>query len=141
MLTANDVLTIYEYKIWWNQQPEPHLSLRGQSQAVSKRFGVSSRTVRDIWNRRSWACETKQLWSREPFSVGGDNNNVGRRAGRPKGSRDKKQRARRLTNQSASNSVSSVSSPSDSSAANHQQATQVHTSSTDYEFVCQQPHA
>ena len=35
----------------------------GRTQAVAEHFGVSPKTVRDIWNRRSWANETRHLWA------------------------------------------------------------------------------
>ena len=39
--------------------------LRGASPPIAVRFGVSSRTIRDIWNRKTWAFATKHLWHLE----------------------------------------------------------------------------
>ena len=36
---------------------------------VAERFGVSPKTVRDIWNRRSWAPETRHLWAPGEFAA------------------------------------------------------------------------
>lgn len=36
--------------------------LRGQGEIVARQFNVSAKTVRDIWNHRSWALETCDLW-------------------------------------------------------------------------------
>ena len=73
MLTYDDVIKIYEFKLSWMLRPSSHtpsISIRGQSGPVGKLFGVSPRTVRDIWNRQTWSFVTKELWSREPaFSV------------------------------------------------------------------------
>jgi hypothetical protein len=41
------------------------LKLKGQSVPVAACFGVSPKTVRDIWNRRTWAHATHDLWSHE----------------------------------------------------------------------------
>ena len=38
---------------------------RGQSPLVGKAFGVSAKTIRDIWNRRTWATATSCLWELE----------------------------------------------------------------------------
>ena len=72
MLNEHDALKIYEFKIAWQTELGKDMtrrSLRGQSGPASRLFGVSSRTVRDIWNRQTWAYATKNLWSREPAFV------------------------------------------------------------------------
>jgi hypothetical protein len=93
-----------------------------------KLFGVTSRTIRDIWNRQSWSFATRPLWNREPDFIATmagrragistmkvsrflelfhswprldqyieqDDRDKQLKAGRPKGSRDKRQRLRRL---------------------------------------------
>ncbi len=38
---------------------------KGQSAQVADRFGVSPKTIRDIWNRRTWATTTAHLWSQD----------------------------------------------------------------------------
>ena len=37
----------------------------GKSVQVAGMFKVSPKTVRDIWNRRTWACTTRFLWAQE----------------------------------------------------------------------------
>jgi hypothetical protein len=39
--------------------------IKGQSVPVSKIYNVSAKTIRDIWNRRTWTFETCQLWNDE----------------------------------------------------------------------------
>ena len=39
--------------------------IKGQSVPVAEIFGVSPKTVRDIWNRRTWAYATHHLWAQE----------------------------------------------------------------------------
>ncbi len=41
------------------------LKLRGQSAPVAECFGVSPKTVRDVWNRRTWAHATHDMWGHE----------------------------------------------------------------------------
>ncbi len=72
VLNAEQVQEIYRCKI---QLLQPHsfgsclqsaqLRIRGQSVPVAKRFGVSPKTVRDIWSRRTWTYTTEQLWTEE----------------------------------------------------------------------------
>ena len=39
--------------------------IRGKSSKVSVKYGVSPKTVRDIWNRHTWTNATGHLWERE----------------------------------------------------------------------------
>ena len=41
------------------------LLLRGQSVPISLQYHVSAKTIRDIWNRRTWMFATSSLWRRE----------------------------------------------------------------------------
>ena len=68
MLTAGTVVEIYKHKIRLRGQKTSTArkssqdpSVRGKSSPVSKLYGVSPRTVRDIWNRRTWADVTSHL--------------------------------------------------------------------------------
>ncbi len=73
MLTEREAVAIYEIKIQLKCQimaafvsPRSFGSLWGQTGPISKRYGVSSRTVKYIWNRQTWAHATKHLWPDEP---------------------------------------------------------------------------
>lgn len=37
-------------------------NIRGESSKLAKQYGVSSKTIRDVWNRRSWIEATDSLW-------------------------------------------------------------------------------
>ena len=39
--------------------------IRGKNIPVARRYGVSPRAIRDIWNRKTWAYVTHQLWFME----------------------------------------------------------------------------
>ena len=39
--------------------------MRGKSGPVAAQYGVSSRAIRDIWNRKTWADATEHLWHLE----------------------------------------------------------------------------
>jgi hypothetical protein len=74
-----------------------------RSVMVSRMFGVSSKTVRDIWNKRTWRHCTEALWTKEgndfrqfsstawPIQVPQATTSL-RRVGRPCGSKDTKPR-------------------------------------------------
>ena len=49
---------------------ENRTSSRGTSVLISSAFGVSPKTVRDIWNRRSWSRSTCKYWAFEGQSKG-----------------------------------------------------------------------
>ena len=76
MLTEHDAVAIYQMKINLQHQigmdPASRnqlVSLWGQSGPVSKLFGVSSRTVKYIWNRQTWAHATNHLWTEESATL------------------------------------------------------------------------
>jgi hypothetical protein len=73
MLTECEAVAIYEIKIKLKNRimqdllpPRSLRSLWGQAGPLSKRYGVSSRTVKYIWNRQTWAHATSHLWQDEP---------------------------------------------------------------------------
>ena len=73
MLTEREVVAIYEIKIQLKHRimaefssPRNFSSLWGKTGPISKRYGVSSRTVKYIWNRQTWAHVTNHLWPDEP---------------------------------------------------------------------------
>ena len=123
VLSATQAIEIYKCKLSYRHPNSFESCLRttearikGQSVPVAERFGVSPKTVRDIWNRRTWAYTTSHLWHEEEssemlqnmvscslngesgmhlttiFIQGPDLSQ--RKRGRPKGSRDSKPRNR-----------------------------------------------
>lgn len=70
VLTAEQAIEIYKEKL---MLLEPHSfksclqdlesRIKGQSTRVGIEYGVSSKTVRDIWTHRTWANSTAVLWS------------------------------------------------------------------------------
>ena len=77
VLCAAQVVEIYKHKLRL-QKPNSFQSclqtaesrIKGQSVPVAGMFGVSPKTVRDIWNRRTWAYATHHLWTQEDGSTG-----------------------------------------------------------------------
>jgi hypothetical protein len=72
VLSEQSAIEIYKHKLSLQERHTAHhgiftpkLSLRGQSVFVSTMFDVSPKTVRDIWNRRTWQRATFQLWENE----------------------------------------------------------------------------
>ena len=68
ILSASDAENIYMEKLLINNSNAGGLAkasggcLKGKSVPVAARFGVSSKTIRDIWNRRTWPRATCHLW-------------------------------------------------------------------------------
>mmetsp|Transcript_75671 Transcript_75671/g.202545 ORF Transcript_75671/g.202545 Transcript_75671/m.202545 type:complete len:217 (-) Transcript_75671:685-1335(-) len=61
-LTAEQAVQIYTYRRCERSRFAVDADLTGNSTRVGEKFNVSPKTVRDIWNRRSWIEETKHLW-------------------------------------------------------------------------------
>jgi hypothetical protein len=38
------------------------VKIKGKSAKVATKYGVSAKTIRDIWNRRTWTTATSVLW-------------------------------------------------------------------------------
>ena len=115
VLTAQQAIKIFRLRdtpSMQSQHQPPSYKRQSKSVALSRHYGVSPKTIRDIWNRRTWAFATLQVrakhqskilvfgrcWAAIWFwflSQAGDHQYCERKAGRPKGSRDKKPRVRK----------------------------------------------
>ena len=89
ILTSTQAVQIYNMKITAHCKSETNPKLPTAS--IAKLFGVSPKTVRDIWNGRTWYRETLPL---DPSRADAAER-LTRRSGRPKGAKDKRQRAGR----------------------------------------------
>ena len=58
ILTELQAVEIFRIKQWNIENEKGIVSIRGLSQLVSKVYGVSARTIRDIWNQKTWAYAT-----------------------------------------------------------------------------------
>eukprot|EP00960_Hanusia_phi_P033527 750499-Hanusia_phi.AAC.1 len=86
-----------------------------ESTFVSAQFGVSSKTVRDIWDRRTWTEATKSLWTeseRIEFE-----RQTRRCPGRPFGSKDSKPRKKRTDTKKQAVDVNETIRPDDMCAS------------------------
>ena len=105
--------------------------IRGRCICVGAHYGVSSRAIRDIWNRKAWSYATQHLWPLEsnlslnPHGQVCESGRISflilskgyilqiqrsfRQPGRPKGSRDSKPRINRC---SLSNTAKTNKNPS-----------------------------
>ena len=57
-LTELQAVEIFRIKQRNIENEKGTLSTRGLSKLVSKVYGVSARTIRDIWNQKTWAYAT-----------------------------------------------------------------------------------
>ena len=112
-LTKEQAALIYALRPPDKDDPNPS-KLAGNSQLLAKKFGVSPKAVRDVWNRRTWAHATKDAYANSAQGEGLDSSLVKsedklqdgskiirpkgikmRSPGRPIGSKDSKPRRRR----------------------------------------------
>ena len=68
VLTAKLAKEIYKRKLALLAQTASEydfnasMSLKGQSVPISHVYNVSAKTIRDIWNRKTWKFATRDLW-------------------------------------------------------------------------------
>lgn len=81
---------------------------------LATEYGVSSKTIRDIWNRNTWHSVTRPYWNEAELAAEGEKIEgvvaaEKRKLGRPKGSKDAIPRMRNLKRRDISASVSNES--------------------------------
>lgn len=69
VLNAAAATEIYQYKIaiitpnsFKACMQKAEIKMKGHSTHLARKYGVSSKTIRDIWNRKSWIGATAHLW-------------------------------------------------------------------------------
>ena len=63
VLTEAQAVEIYSCKLRLLDASERgEVKLRGQSTAVGEKFSISSKTVKDIWQHKTWKYATFHLW-------------------------------------------------------------------------------
>mmetsp|Transcript_58674 Transcript_58674/g.155166 ORF Transcript_58674/g.155166 Transcript_58674/m.155166 type:complete len:163 (+) Transcript_58674:96-584(+) len=77
VLTADDAAAIFQMR----PSSDEVKSQNQSASAVARKYGVSPKTIRDIWQARTWSRATFHLDSSRPAPVK-------RRVGRPKGAKD-----------------------------------------------------
>jgi hypothetical protein len=90
-------------------KPAPEEKVRKRAAALSKIYGVSAKAIRDIWLGRSWYRATCHLDQSKPPTA----ERLQKKAGRPKGARDSKPRAKKYPNDIVDSAVSSVEPTAD----------------------------
>lgn len=85
-LTKRDVLYIFSQRAQVNNHESNALT----SRQMAAKYGISERTVRDIWSRRSRRNLTQSAWTVEEVL----SESKGKRMGRPPGAKDTKPRHR-----------------------------------------------
>lgn len=91
------------------------------SKELAKKFNIADKTVRDIWNRRSWAKVTRELWTDAEVKAEatGENATDGelvaaktRQPGRPRGAIDTVSRKKRKLSTDIAGDIVSPDKPS-----------------------------
>ena len=69
ILTAEQARTIYLLRSESTSEGISALSVAGKSSLVSEMFGVSPKTIRDVWNRKTWTQVPfdKLIWADDPL--------------------------------------------------------------------------
>jgi hypothetical protein len=62
ILTAEQARTIYQLRSVSTAQDSSACSVAGKSSLVSEIFGVSPKTIRDVWNRKTWTQVPFHTW-------------------------------------------------------------------------------
>ena len=95
--TSHTVLSVPQVLDIFKLKTDKHARFTGpngvlSAKLVGQHYNVSAKTVRDIWNSRTWYRETHHL---EP-SRSDAKERLSKRPGRPKGSKDRKPRVRKM---------------------------------------------
>ena len=76
VLSNTEAMEIYKCKLrlcapksFKDSLQSAQLRFRGQSAVIASRFGVSPKTVRDIWNRKTWSKITDEINSSETQEI------------------------------------------------------------------------
>lgn len=62
-LTTDQVLEIFSLRPARNHDHQTYIPSKSISQTLSTRFSIGERSIRDIWNRRSWRDVTRPMWT------------------------------------------------------------------------------
>eukprot|EP00291_Cryptomonas_curvata_P018751 CAMPEP_0172166124 /NCGR_PEP_ID=MMETSP1050-20130122/8803_1 /TAXON_ID=233186 /ORGANISM="Cryptomonas curvata, Strain CCAP979/52" /LENGTH=340 /DNA_ID=CAMNT_0012836691 /DNA_START=33 /DNA_END=1050 /DNA_ORIENTATION=+ len=63
VLTSEKACEIYSFKADADGSSGSNESIAVRSQHIAARYEVDAKTVRDIWNRKTWVHKTKALWT------------------------------------------------------------------------------
>ena len=91
ILTSEAAIQIFKLRPALKSPIDDAESRLKTSSSIAKRFGVSPKTVRDIWIGRTWYRQTFPLDPERPNS----SERLSKQMGRPRGSKDKSPRSRR----------------------------------------------
>jgi len=88
------ILSEDQARMIFKHKPSPFAKDRGRAGALARAFGVSVKTIRDVWIGRTWCRATLDL---TPDSQSDDSSRLHKKAGRPLGPKDSKPRMRKVT--------------------------------------------
>jgi len=61
LLTEAEAVEIYSYK---SSGPKNYVPLfKGSTTSLSKKYNISPKAIRDIWNHRTWRLATRHMWT------------------------------------------------------------------------------
>ena len=86
------ILTDEQAQEIFRKKPSPHSKGRERAAALARMYGVSIKTVRDIWIGRTWYRATYHLDANKPPAI----ERLAKKLGRPKGIKDSKPRIKKI---------------------------------------------
>ena len=87
------ILTDEQAQEIFRKKPSPHSKGRERAAALARMYGVSIKTVRDIWVGRTWYRATYHLDASKPPAI----ERLAKKLGRPKGIKDSKPRIKKIS--------------------------------------------
>ena len=87
------ILTDEQAQEIFRKKPSPHSKGRERAAALARMYGVSIKTVRDIWIGRTWYRATYHLDASKPPAI----ERLAKKLGRPKGIKDSKPRIKKIS--------------------------------------------
>lgn len=90
---GRNILTGDQAQVIFSFRPQPFSKHRDRASTLAKMYGISAKSVRDIWCGRTWYRETYHM---DP-SKAPEMDRLLKKAGRPKGVKDSKPRAKKMS--------------------------------------------
>lgn len=69
VLTAETACEIYAMRPSRSDDSKGEARAKSHSAEIARKYGVTAKTIRDIWNRSTWSKATRKLWTEEETRI------------------------------------------------------------------------
>eukprot|EP00960_Hanusia_phi_P055172 762900-Hanusia_phi.AAC.1 len=69
VLTAETACEIYSMRPSRSDDSKGEARAKSHSAEIARKYGVTAKTIRDIWNRSTWSKATRKLWTEEETRI------------------------------------------------------------------------